>query len=227
LKQWAEFYRIPLTQLTQANKCLPSLVTVRTATEDSIVYPSRLVFVPTDTKLTPASLAGMNGISSINHGLTEDLGSKALRHIYQDQLKSNVPQTKDMIDYWSYNDQIIYTSNTVMHALSMIDSKYQQNQLLLQKALTEPVMASPIMNTKSVFPFHYKSPGALNRQSITPPNNITSIDLIEFARASFLIKQQEQETATSDLLNGLNPMQDPSITLASSSDRLEAAGKLL
>jgi hypothetical protein len=219
LKQWAEFYRIPISQLSPTNNYLPSLVTIRTSSQDTIVYPSKLVFVPTDTKLTPAALAGMNGIMGLNHGLAEDLGSKVSRLAYHDRLK---PSNKDMIDYWSYSDPVVYAGNTTIHALSMMDAKYQQDQLLLHRALVEPVIESPIMNSKSVIPFHFDSP-ALIRQLITPPNGTlskTKLDLTEFAQSSFQINKQEQENAKSDLLNRLNPMQDPNVALAPQSSEI-------
>jgi hypothetical protein len=164
----------------------------------------------------------MNGIMGLNHGLTEDLGSKVFRSTYHSRFKS---QTMD--DYWSYSDPVVYAGNTVMNALSMIDIKHQQDQVLLQRALNEPVIGSPVMNSKSVIPFHQGSSPILIRRSLTPPLTIRreNLDLQAFAMANFQINKQEQENAASVLSNELNPIQDPSITEASQS--LEAAAGII
>lgn len=228
MKQWAEFYRIPVSQLSPTkNEYLPSLVTIRTTTQDTIVYPIKLVFVPTDTKRTPAALAGMNGTMGFNHGLIEDLGSKVSRLTYYNHLKSNNTQNEGIIDYWSYVDPVAYAGNVIMQSLSMIAIKYQQDQMLLQRALVEPVVGSPIMNSKTVVPFHYGSP-AFIRHIIRPSSDGTlpkpDIDLNEFAQSRFQVIQESGTTP--ELLNTLNPMQDPNVPLAQNNTRLETAGRM-
>lgn len=223
LDQWAEFYNMPSSLLTQKKEYMPSLITIRTASQDTVIYPSALVFVPTDTKQSPAAVAGMNGIMGLNHGLTEDLGAKASRTTYYKRLKLNT-QEKDaiIIDYWSYKDPIIYVGNSVIHALSSIDAKYQQDQIVLHRALVEPVVGSPIMKTKSVVPTNYDSPllmSGLHRKSVTPPEsnqNDCKMQLTEFVKSQFHIKQEDD-------LDAKLLLEDSSIAL-NSNDSLDLGG---
>ncbi|GAN07643.1 hypothetical protein MAM1_0170d07145 [Mucor ambiguus] len=225
LNQWAEFYDMPVSLLTQNKDCMPSLITIRTASQDTVVYPSALVFVPTDTKESPAAVAGMNGIMGLNHGLTEDLGAKASRMAYYQRLKFNNTQAKDTdIDYWSYKDPMIHVGNAVFEALSSVDVKYQQDQLLLHRALIEPIVGSPIMNAKSVVPTNYDSPffmSGLHRKSITPPTASSaqqehSMQLTEYVISRF------DDTSIDDPM--LDLLQDPNVVSATSNDGLSIGG---
>lgn len=209
LEHWAEFYHLKLTQLQSTQSHLPSLVTIKTASGDFIAYPTVLIFVPTDTKLSPSAVSGLNGIMGFNRGLTEDLGAKSFRSAYHQSLKS----IHSNIDYWSYRDPILFASNTVISALSMADTSYQHDQLLLHRALIEPVISSPIMNSKSVIPIN-TTPllgcnlfGDYSHQ--TPPKSSLSsnMNLTEFANSRF------QTDNPDDLLDGLNPLNDPNIAI--------------
>ncbi|KAF1806655.1 mediator complex subunit 13 C-terminal-domain-containing protein [Mucor lusitanicus] len=222
LDQWAEFYDMPVSLLTQKKDLMPLLITLRTASQDTVVYPSALVFVPTDTKQSPAAVAGMNGIMGLNHGLTEDLGAKASRAAYYERLLLNNTQAKDAtVDYWSYRNPIIHVGNAVFEALSTVDAKYQQDQLMLHRALIEPIVGSPIMNAKSVVPTNYDSPllmPGLHRKSTTPPTasfaqQECSMQLAEYATSRF------DDTPADDLMLGL--LQD---TVATSTDSLDIGG---
>lgn len=215
LEQWAEFYHLALSQLQSTHPHVPSLVTIRTAFGDIITYPTMLIFVPTDTKLSPSALSGLNGIMGLNRGLTEDLGSKVSRSAYHETLKS----MHSTIDYWSYRDPIIFASHTVISALSMADTSYQQDQVLLHRALIEPVISSPIMNSKSVIPINttpllggYNLFGNYSDQ--TPPKSSLSsnMNLTEFATSRF---------QTDELLDGLNPLNDPNIDISSDKSLLD------
>ncbi|KAI7891231.1 mediator complex subunit 13 C-terminal-domain-containing protein [Mucor mucedo] len=209
LEQWAEFYRLNPSQLHSTQTHLPSLVTIRTSSGDIITYPTMLIFVPTDTKLSPSAISGLNGTMGLNRGLTEDLGAKASRSTYHQSLKS----MHSSIDYWSYRDPILFASNAVISALSMADTSYQHDQLLLHRALIEPVLSSPIMNSKSVIPINTtpllgcKIFGDYSQQ--TPPKSSLSsnMNLTEFATSRFQTENPE------DLLDGLNPLNDPNIAI--------------
>lgn len=218
LEQWAEFYHLTYSQLLSSqNDDLPSLVTIRTASGDTITYPTVLIFVPTDTKLSPSAVSGLNGIMGLNHGLTEDLGSKASRSAYYESLKSNNPGSHSIIDYWSYHDPITFASNVIINALSMADTNYQQDQLLLHRALIEPVISSPIMNSKSVIPIN-TTPLLGNHffgnyaQYTTPPKSSlnSNMNLTEFATSRF-----QSDEPVEAILDSLNPLNDPNIAINS------------
>lgn len=224
LNQWAEFYDMPVSLVTQKKEYMPSLITIRTASQDTVVYPSALVFVPTDTKQSPAAVAGMNGIMGLNHGLTEDLGAKASRMAYYEKLRLNTQEKDATIDYWSYRDPIIHIGSSVFHALSSIDAKYQQDQMLLHRALIEPVVGSPIMNAKSVVPTNYDSPllaSGLHRKSITPPASSAqhecSMQLSEYVTTLF-----HDNTSGDDTM--LDLLQDPSVAAVQRNDSLDIDG---
>ncbi|KAL7327403.1 mediator of RNA polymerase II transcription subunit 13, variant 2 [Mucor circinelloides] len=221
LNQWAEFYDMPVSLVTQKKEYMPSLITIRTASQDTVVYPSALVFVPTDTKQSPAAVAGMNGIMGLNHGLTEDLGAKASRMAYYEKLRLNTQEKDATIDYWSYINPIIHIGSSVFHALSSIDAKYQQDQMLLHRALIEPVVGSPIMNAKSVVPTNYDSPllaSGLHRKSITPPASSAqyecSMQLSEYVTSLF-----HDNTSGDDTM--LDLLQDSSVAAVQRNDSLD------
>ncbi|KAI8080555.1 mediator complex subunit 13 C-terminal-domain-containing protein [Thamnidium elegans] len=211
LEQWADFYQISCAQLVpSSSQHFPSLVTIRSSSGDIITYPSMLVFVPTDTKLSPSAVAGLNGIMGLNHGLTEDLGSKVSRSAYHQSLQPNVSS----IDYWSYRDPIIYASNVMIDSLSMMDTNYQQDQLLLHRALIEPVVPSPIMTSKSVIPINTTPllgnaiPSDYKAYTTPPKSSVnSSMNLIEFTKHQFQIDDEPVEA----ILDSLNPLDDPNV----------------
>jgi hypothetical protein len=229
LHQWAEFYHLPPTRLYSSDENIPPLVTIRTASDNIITYPSMLLFVPTDTKLTPSAVSGLNGIMGLSHGLTEDLGTKASRFEYHERLKS----TGGIIDYSSYRDPMIYSGNFVINALSMSDTNYQQDQLLLHRALLEPVIPSPIMSLKSVIPINttlllgsnnVATTKISHSQHSTPPKPSLNINmnLVEFAAAQFQAANDEPVEA---LLDRLNPLNDPNIAMSKESSDVQSGGR--
>lgn len=175
-----------------------------------------LIFVPTDTKLSPSAVAGLNGTMGLNHGLTEDLGSKVSRSAYHQSLKPN--NTVSSIDYWYYRDPIIYTSNIMINSLSMMDTNYQQDQLLLHRALIEPVISSPIMTSKSVFPIDTTPllgnciPTDYGSYTTPPKSSVNSnMNLTEFVRSEFQINEHVET-----IVDGLNSLDDPNVTVQTS-----------
>lgn len=192
---------------------LPPLVTVKTASNAVISYPSRLVFLPTDTKLSPSAVSGLNGTMGLNHGLTEDLGAKVSRSMYQSRLRRFDSDNKAFIDYWSYQDPVIFSGNKIIDSLSMIDTNYQQDQLLLHRALVEPITASPIMNAKSVIPMNgtpLLGNSALYekyQQRYSPPQFSSNLNmgLVEFTTRNFQIQEVED---TKPNLSNMNSSSD-------------------
>ncbi|GAA5797454.1 hypothetical protein HPULCUR_002838 [Helicostylum pulchrum] len=217
LEQWAGFYQISYSQLIPSpDQHLPSLITIRSSSGDIITYPSMLVFVPTDTKLSPSAVAGLNGIMGLNHGLTEDLGSKVSRSAYHQSIQPNVSS----IDYWSYRDPIIYASNVMIDSLSMMDTNYQQDQLLLHRALIEPVVSSPIMTSKSVIPINTTPllgnaiPSGYKTYTTPPRASVnSSMNLVEFTKHQFQIDDEPVEA----ILDSLNPLDDPNVMVQENS----------
>lgn len=217
LNHWTEFYHLAPNQLKQQQQqrysgenIIPSLVTIKNASDEIIIYPSRLIFVPTETKLTPSAVSGLNGIMEFNHGLTEDLGAKASRLAYHQRLKQA-----------HINDPMMYSGNVIIHALSMMDTNYQQDQILLHRALIEPVISSPIMNLKSVIPLHTTPLLGNNNdtgkrmmtssQHSTPPNVNYNMNLAEFAKAQFQLGKKEESVES--ILDGPNPLNVPNIAI--------------
>lgn len=201
LEHWAKFYHFKLSQLEVLDKSthIPPLVSLRTASNAIISYPSKLVFLPTDTKLSPSAVSGLNGTMGLNHGLIEDLGAKVSRSMYQSTLKRFDSDNKAFIDYWSYQDPVILSGNKIIDSLSMIDTNYQQDQLLLHRALVEPIVSSPIMNAKSVIPINgtpllgntalYKKYQQRNSPSQFTSNS--NMGLVEFTSKNFQIQEVE------------------------------------
>ncbi|KAL9540167.1 hypothetical protein MBANPS3_009834 [Mucor bainieri] len=235
LHQWAAFYDMPVARLMPQQHTadsLPLLITIRTASHDTVVYPAALVFVPTDTKQSPAAVAGMNGIMGLNHGLTEDLGAKASRTAYYEQLQFSSSSThvaaETAIDYWSYRNPIIRVGNAVFEALSTVDAKYQQDQLMLHRALIEPIVGSPLMNAKSVVPANYDSPSlamsGLHRKSITPPATLPTQQERNMQLTEYCTWRFDDTPVNDPMLDLLQQDTSLDVAAATSSDSLDNTG---
>lgn len=154
LLEWSRIYNIPMeTLLTQQNETsiIPSQITIRTASQEKIIYPSKLVFVPTDTKQSPSAIGGMTGIMGFNRGLTEDLGAKMYHLVQANQFEPLHPPYQNC---WSFEESMFTKNIRILHALDEKYSKYRQDQMKLHRVLLEPAIPSPIMDSKTTFPFN-------------------------------------------------------------------------
>ena len=157
LKQWSLLLDIPLHNLIQqptmpqdtkkdkepqqSQKSLPNLVAIKSsATEETFYYPSSLIFVSSSSRLQPTAMAGMNGLFGFNQGFSEDLGDKWQRWAWNDKISN----------YWDYVCPRDTITTAVLDTLSHENHGSNGMINLLQKAISEPVIASPLMATKSV-----------------------------------------------------------------------------
>lgn len=162
LKQWSLLLDIPYTNLIQQSysqkqeqhqkqrakdesqqmqKDLPNLVAIKSsAVDETYYYPSRLIFISSSSRLSPTALSGMNGLFGFNQGFSEDLGDKWHRGAWNENISN----------YWEYACPRDITTNTILDTLSQDHSGSNSMINLLQKAINEPVIASPLMATKSV-----------------------------------------------------------------------------
>lgn len=125
----------------QMQKDLPNLVAIKSsAVDETYYYPSCLIFISSSSKLSPTALSGMNGLFGFNQGYSEDLGDKWHRGAWNENISN----------YWEYTCPRDVTTNTVLDTLSQDHGGSNSMINLLQKAINEPVIASPLMATKSV-----------------------------------------------------------------------------
>ncbi|KAF7725867.1 mediator of RNA polymerase II transcription subunit 13 [Apophysomyces ossiformis] len=154
LRQWSLLFHIPISQLVQNHSTarLPSLISIRTASGDMILYPSSLAFIPTSARYVPATIAGTNGILGCNRGLSEDIGEKWSRWAWSANVNGEQNPAPDNsfqhIDYWNYANPRVNAFWNVFDTLSMNDAL--TNQSILQKVMSEPILASPLMASKSI-----------------------------------------------------------------------------
>ncbi|GAA5814037.1 hypothetical protein MFLAVUS_007527 [Mucor flavus] len=196
LKKWSLLLDIPYTNLIQQpppsyknhyqqqqeqpqqqqQKILPNLVAIKVSpTDETFYYPSCLIFVSSSSRLSPTAMAGMNGLFGFNQGFTEDLGDKWNRSVWSENISN----------YWEYACPRDTTINTVLNTLSQ-DTSSSSMPNLLQKAINEPVIASPLMATKSV-----ATPGSAtgcqrNDTSMTPSSSVLDDD-------DSSVQQQQQQ----------------------------------
>ncbi|KAI9305769.1 mediator complex subunit 13 C-terminal-domain-containing protein [Cunninghamella echinulata] len=176
LQQWAALLQLPLSTLTSDSDDLPGLICVRMSWGETILYPTRLIFLLTPTKQSPSSLAGMNGIMGYNHGLAEEIAQKWNREMWLNQIfaqknyynNGNNKHKAPSIDYWSYTSPRLNTTMTALDSLaasSLPSSNTSTTNTdnasspststlapggMLLRALNEPVVASPLMASKTV-----------------------------------------------------------------------------
>ncbi|KAI7892992.1 mediator complex subunit 13 C-terminal-domain-containing protein [Mucor mucedo] len=182
LKKWSLLLDIPYTNLIQPTqrdkqqkkqnepsqeKSIPNLVAIKiSALDETFLYPARLIFISSSSKLSPTAMAGVNGLFGFNQGFTEDLGDKWHRWAWSEKISN----------YWEYACPRDTTTTTVLDTLSQENNSNSMINLL-QKAINEPVIASPLMATKSV-----ATPGSATCQrndtniSMTPTSSVNEDD---------------------------------------------------
>lgn len=182
LNKWSLLLDIPYTNLIQCTqrgkqqkkqndppqeKTLPNLVAIKiSALDETFFYPACLIFISSSSKLSPTAMAGVNGLFGFNQGFTEDLGDKWHRWAWSEKISN----------YWEYACPKDITTTTVLDTLSQDNSSNSMINLL-QKAINEPVIASPLMATKSV-----ATPGSATCQrndtsiSMTPTSSVNDDD---------------------------------------------------
>lgn len=182
LKKWSLLLDIPYANLIQPTqrdkqqkkqnessqeKSLPNLVAIKiSALDETFLYPARLIFISSSSKLSPTAMAGVNGLFGFNQGFTEDLGDKWHRWAWSEKISN----------YWEYACPRDTTTTTVLDTLSQENNNHSMTNLL-QKAINEPVIASPLMATKSV-----ATPGSATCQrnetniSMTPTSSVNEDD---------------------------------------------------
>lgn len=205
LKKWSLMLDIPYTNLIQSSspqhlssdrsqqqpkqhssQQLPNLVAIKstTAGDDSYYYPSCLLFISSSSKISPTAMAGVNGLFGFNQGFSEDLGDKWHRWTWSERISN----------YWEYACPREVTTTVVLDTLSL-DNGQNNNVGLLQKAINEPVIASPLMATKSV-----ATPGSANgnqRNEMSTPsssnNNYDDDDQQQQQQQQQSIQQPQQQ----------------------------------
>ncbi|ORX47245.1 hypothetical protein DM01DRAFT_1385988 [Hesseltinella vesiculosa] len=162
LQQWSALLQIPMTNLAAPSpSSLPLVSPIRIGSGDVIYFPSRLVFVLTPTKYSPSAMAGMNGTLGYNHGLVEDLAQKWNREMWISQVLTmqSSKASRHRIDYWSYNNPRLHTTLTALDSLATTAIQPASNDPnspmlihggVLVKAMSEPILSSPLMASKSV-----------------------------------------------------------------------------
>lgn len=182
LRKWSLLLDIPYTNLIQSSqrdkqqkkqkqppqeKTLPNLVAIKiSALDETFFYPACLIFISSSSKLSPTAMAGVNGLFGFNQGFTEDLGDKWHRWAWSERISN----------YWEYACPRDITATTVLDTLSQ-DNNSSSMINLLQKAINEPIIASPLMATKSV-----ATPGSATCQrndtnvSMTPTSSVNDDD---------------------------------------------------
>lgn len=172
LQKWSALLDIPYNKLLQSNEItqchtktneaiqqniLPNLVAIRSSTvEEAFYYPTRLIFVSNSSRLSPTAIAGMNGLFAYNQGFSEDLGDKWNRWAWSERISN----------YWEYVCTRESTAAVVLDSLSHDTGTITTNGTLLQRAINEPVTASPLMAAKSV-----ATPGSAARKDISTPSS--------------------------------------------------------
>ncbi|CAO3637830.1 unnamed protein product [Cunninghamella blakesleeana] len=126
LQQWASLLQLPLSSIESNLDDLPGLICVRMSWGETILYPTRLIFLLTPTKQSPSSVAGMNGIMGYDHGLAEEISQKWNREIWLNQIFSSHQNNNNThnhkhkipIDYWSYSSPRLNTTMTALDSLA-------------------------------------------------------------------------------------------------------------
>lgn len=139
IREWSSLYNIPIQHLTtpytsqSTQTALPSLVAIRTKTNATALYPSKLVFVPTSTRQSSARMAGMDGVFSCDRGLTRDIGKHWSRWSWINEMNhsNNAHQDGCRINYWSLDD----SAGKIMDALAT--GNPMQEYAVLKRALDQ------------------------------------------------------------------------------------------
>ncbi|KAI8978031.1 mediator complex subunit 13 C-terminal-domain-containing protein [Pilobolus umbonatus] len=210
LTSWASLFDMPLSAIKQKQANMPHIAAIKSSTDEIILYPTALIFISSSTKSSSSSMAGMNGIFSVNQGFTEDLGDKWNRWAWKEKILSM--NKKNTLNYWDYVCPRIGTATSVLELLSN-DSTL--NNGILPKALSEPVTASPLMAAKSVATPQSSSAFLRNDYSLNQHNSMTpssncdddqrnnrrlqsNQSLVEFAIANFALPSNDECIMDSD-----------------------------
>ncbi|KAI9319187.1 mediator complex subunit 13 C-terminal-domain-containing protein [Dichotomocladium elegans] len=219
LRQWSLFFDLPLRCFNQScqpassSSCayaagkLPSLVAIRTSCGDNtVLYPSALLFINTASPLAPTAVGGMNGTLAFNQGYTEDLGEKWSRWAWSDQITSIAARNKTLyqqsepedakskflsaqtqhVDFWDYGSPRFHTATAILDTLSVAESSNTSSHSVLQKALNEPVGSSPIMVSKCV-----ATPASSGYKIESASSEASDINMTEKSRLEWFQRQSE------------------------------------
>ncbi|KAI9024364.1 mediator complex subunit 13 C-terminal-domain-containing protein [Phycomyces nitens] len=187
LRQWSLLLHLPISHLISPAP-LPALIPLRMENGDMVLYPSRLVYIPTQSRQSPSSIAGMNGLMGLNHGITRDIG-----RIWEEWAHKEKVTRDQKVDYWSQNTAL---SNVpaVLDLLSMGSRIPQPN---LSTILNEPVILSNFMASKAGLSLNTSNIQP-NKTSCALPHHDTKLSLSEYAKLYFTSPTKESTPATND-----------------------------
>ncbi|KAF7721033.1 mediator of RNA polymerase II transcription subunit 13 [Apophysomyces ossiformis] len=162
LKQWSLFFDIPYSELTHGSEqqsSLPLLTPVRTSGNATVLYPTALIYVSTSSRYLKGSNEttilenGDRDIGDINQQWAQWIWAESIG--YKQTLKKESNGTcaqsegeDQHTDYWEYANPRGQAALAVLESTSITDGL--RTQSILQKALNEPVISSPLMAAKSV-----------------------------------------------------------------------------
>ncbi|KAL0075005.1 mediator complex subunit 13 C-terminal-domain-containing protein [Phycomyces blakesleeanus] len=189
LRQWSLLLHIPVQHLISPAP-LPALIPVRLENGDLILYPSRLVYVPTSNRQSPSSIAGMNSLMGLNHGVTRDIGRIWEEWTHKDKIVND-----QKVDYWSQNAAM----SNVPAVLDLMSIDIHAQQPSLTTVLNEPVVLSTFMASKAGLSLNATSTTQPNKESPHAlPHHDTKLSLSEYAKMYFTNPKKEPTPTTND-----------------------------
>ncbi|KAI9316344.1 mediator complex subunit 13 C-terminal-domain-containing protein [Dichotomocladium elegans] len=157
LREWSSLYNIPIQYLRRHHYHHPTLVTIRTKSNATVLYPSALVFVPTSIRSSSTRTAGMDGIFGFNRGLTNDIGSHWSRWAWIERLKESGQEIEEdcRVNFWRLPDM----TSRVLEALDTANVTQQYTAFKMPDQQTSPAVDSS------------NSGGIQDVNNQTPPSN--------------------------------------------------------
>lgn len=218
LGDWSKLLEIPRERLQKSTHNSPRTICIRSRQGNNILYPSSLIFVPSNSSLLSAT--GYGDIFGYAHGTTEDLGQLWRRWAWTEKvsemMKTNEPPSFSTYDksgqnnearlnFWGYESPRLTTVNSVLENLSHNDPS--STYALLSKALAESVSTSPLMFSKAVAT---PASSGTKMESITDemmdnmsekrkPDRLqqqSQLSLVEFARLHFPGEKTDEQIVT-------------------------------
>ncbi|KAI9253200.1 mediator complex subunit 13 C-terminal-domain-containing protein [Sporodiniella umbellata] len=190
LRQWSHLLDIPSTVLTghDAFKAgyRPFLTAIKSTENNAVFYyPTILIFLSSDTKLSPVDMAGTHGLFKYNQGFSENLGDKWYRSAWKEK------------SLWNFMCPKEGAIHSVLDMLSQESSAVNQASFL-QKAMHETHTQSPMTTTSMATPASTHLPRTdASTPSYDDPEtrakNPPQLSLAEFALAHFSLETHPED----------------------------------
>ncbi|KAI7864024.1 mediator complex subunit 13 C-terminal-domain-containing protein [Spinellus fusiger] len=232
LQQWSSLFSIPANYLSKPYskstypQRLPALITIITLRNETVLYPTALLFVPISIKKLSTAASSMNSTLCYHQGYTEGLGEKWSRqswtenviqpvkhHEYNAMLRNepqqNLISLQRRINYWNYSSPREVAITNVFDALAGSDTSTSQE--ILKKAISETtpfslLVAKSLATPTSFGPKSESTPQEstedvydVNDRNSGPYRFYASLSLKKFTTSYFL------ENATSGASDHLLP----------------------